>query len=99
MSGLLVPPGDAASLAVGIERLLQDAALRNRFAVSGQQKVAEEFNTDTESRRLCQILTGALGGQVAPVRPDAPARLDDVNTRHASAGDARSEKSVVAAGG
>jgi colanic acid/amylovoran biosynthesis glycosyltransferase len=99
ISGLLVPPGDVASLALGIERLLQDAALRNRFAVSGRQKVAVEFNTETESRRLCQILTGALGGQVAPVRPDAPARLDAVNTDHASPGDARSEEPVVAAGG
>lgn len=99
VSGLLVPPGDAASLAVGIERLLQDAALRNRFAASGRQKVGGEFNTDIESRRLCQILTGALDGQVAPVRPDAPGSSDDVNTDHTSPGDARSEESVVATGG
>jgi len=67
--GLLVPPGDVASLVDAIEALLDDPALRSRFAVAGREKVDREFNLLTESERLCQILTEALEGRVAPIRP------------------------------
>ena len=67
--GFLVAPGNPQALADKVSTLLEDAPLRNRFAVAGREKVIREFNLSTESRRLCQILTGALEGRVAAVRP------------------------------
>ena len=68
--GFLVAPGNPQALANQISMLLDDAALRNRFALAGRDKVKREFNLATESRRLCQILTGALEGRITPVRPE-----------------------------
>ena len=68
--GFLVAPGSAQALADKVNALLDDPALRNRFALAGREKVEREFNLSTESRRLCQILTGALEGRIAPVRPE-----------------------------
>jgi glycosyltransferase involved in cell wall biosynthesis len=69
-SGFLVPPGDPTLLAEKIETLLNDPDLRNRFGAAGREKVEREFNLLTESERLCQILTEAMDGRVAPVRPE-----------------------------
>lgn len=82
-SGFLVPPGDPTVLAEKIETLLNDSDLRNRFGTAGREKVEREFNLLTESERLCQILTEAMDGRVAPVRPDVSVREE------ASPGEAR----------
>src|SRR5207248_8788002 len=42
-TGLLVPPGDPGALAVAIGRLLDNAALRERLAAAGRQRVLEKF--------------------------------------------------------
>jgi colanic acid/amylovoran biosynthesis glycosyltransferase len=60
-NGLLVPPGDASATAEAIRRLLDDANLRNRFAVAGRDKIQREFDVHAESRWLAAIMTGALG--------------------------------------
>jgi glycosyltransferase involved in cell wall biosynthesis len=39
ISGLLVSPGDSSSLARAVERVLLDAALRQRLIEGGKQKV------------------------------------------------------------
>ncbi|MDB5331875.1 MAG: glycosyltransferase [Phycisphaerales bacterium] len=70
ISGYLVPPGDAASLADRTLALLEDSGLRQRFGKAGRATVEAEFNVTTESRRLVEVLTGALEGRVAPVRPE-----------------------------
>lgn len=44
-SGLLVPPGDAAAVAAGLERLLTDKALHERLALGGRAS-AERFSLD-----------------------------------------------------
>lgn len=42
-NGLLVPPGDAAALAVALERLLSDPVLRQHLHEGGPQHVAQGF--------------------------------------------------------
>jgi glycosyltransferase involved in cell wall biosynthesis len=68
VSGFLVPPGDAEALAAAIERLLADSALRDRFGNAGRAVVQRDFNSGIEADRLHDILTGALRGEIAPVR-------------------------------
>ena len=74
VSGFLVPPGDPVALSQKTRILLDDADLRNRFGAAGREKVQREFNLLTESERLCQILTAAMDGRVAPVRPEISVR-------------------------
>ncbi len=45
-TGLLVPPHDAAALAVAIDTLLGDAGLRSRFAAAGPAHAAAEFGIE-----------------------------------------------------
>ena len=54
--GLLVPPGDAAELAAGLERLLQDPELRMNLGTQGQQSVREKFNSAEMTRRSVELL-------------------------------------------
>ncbi len=68
-SGLLVSPGDVDATAKAIRRLLEDPDLRNRFAITGREKVEREFNIRTESQWLATILTSALAGRSEGVRP------------------------------
>jgi len=70
VSGFLVPPGDAQSLAERIGALLEDDELRNRFGKAGRAEVEAEFNIDLEARRLCRILRGALEGRTEAIRPE-----------------------------
>jgi colanic acid/amylovoran biosynthesis glycosyltransferase len=44
VTGVLVPPDDAAALALAIERLLDDPGLRARLGQAGRQKVLAEFD-------------------------------------------------------
>lgn len=76
ISGFLVPPGDAQSLAERTAALLDDPALRQRFGKAGRAEVEAEFNIATESQRLVQVLTRALAGQIAPIRPELECTMD-----------------------
>jgi colanic acid/amylovoran biosynthesis glycosyltransferase len=67
-SGYLVPPGDAGALSHRIVELLGDPQLRSRFAAEGRRKVEREFDVEVEAAWLCEIMTAALDGKVAPVR-------------------------------
>jgi glycosyltransferase involved in cell wall biosynthesis len=71
-SGLLIPPGDAIATANAIHRLVEDANLRNRLAISGRQKIERDFNIHIEARWLAKILASALGGateEIGSLRP------------------------------
>lgn len=52
VSGLLVPPADAAGLAAAIVRLLRDPALRARMGVEGRRIAEERFDV---SRNIHQL--------------------------------------------
>jgi colanic acid/amylovoran biosynthesis glycosyltransferase len=68
-NGFLVPPGVPALTATAVRLLLEDAELRNRFAIAGRAKVEREFDINMEARRLAKILTSALSSTSEWVRP------------------------------
>ncbi len=51
-TGLLTPPGDAASLGTALIRLYRDATLRHRLARQARQKVEDEFDLSKNARQL-----------------------------------------------
>jgi glycosyltransferase involved in cell wall biosynthesis len=54
-TGLLVPPRDDAALEAAIVRLLEDAALRERFGRAGRARISQHFSVDhlvTETLRV-----------------------------------------------
>jgi glycosyltransferase involved in cell wall biosynthesis len=59
-SGLLVPPGDPATLAGALREVLADAGLRDRLAGAGAQR-AEEFSVDVLGARYCALLRKVVG--------------------------------------
>ena len=67
VTGLLVPPAEPTATADAVRRLLDDPELRNRIAAAGREKVEREFNLETESERLANLMTTALSeGDGAP---------------------------------
>jgi glycosyltransferase involved in cell wall biosynthesis len=44
MTGLLVPPSDAAALAAALGRLIGNPALRERLGAAGERRVRREFD-------------------------------------------------------
>jgi colanic acid/amylovoran biosynthesis glycosyltransferase len=54
LTGLLVPPRDATSLANALECYLKDPELRHRLGRAGRQKVVGEFDLDQNAARLAQ---------------------------------------------
>jgi len=70
-TGVLIPPGDVAATAVAIDELLSDGDLRSRLTEAGRAKVEREFNINSESMWLAQILTAALQGRRELIRRDS----------------------------
>jgi glycosyltransferase involved in cell wall biosynthesis len=60
-TGLLVPVRDQMALAAAIRRLLEDAALRERFVRAGRTRVDQEFSVE-------QLVSGTLGVYEARLR-------------------------------
>jgi colanic acid/amylovoran biosynthesis glycosyltransferase len=73
-NGFLVAPSDPSGAATAIRRLLEDAELRNRFAIAGRAKVEREFSLNMEASWLAKILSSALSGVSEPVRPQVIVR-------------------------
>jgi glycosyltransferase involved in cell wall biosynthesis len=69
VSGLLTAPGDSAALVAAIDRLLSDGALRERLARAGRAVIEGEFDTKSEAAWLHRIMTQALKGEIASIRP------------------------------
>ncbi|MEQ8384569.1 MAG: glycosyltransferase family 4 protein [Coleofasciculus sp. A1-SPW-01] len=71
VSGYLIPPGDATTLAERIKTLLTEPQLRTQFGIAGREKVEKEFNLNHEVARLYQVMTAALDGKLESIRPQA----------------------------
>ena len=67
-SGLLVPPGDEAALAVALIRVIGDPALRERLRAGARQRFVARFDVCSYSSRLARLHAklldpaGLLGG-------------------------------------
>lgn len=70
LSGLLVPPGDAAKLAEAISALLADPARRAQMGRRGREKVVSEFNLKSEAAWLGELIESYIKG--APNPPKRP---------------------------
>ena len=55
---LTVPPADESALAEAIDRLLGDAAARQRFGTAARLRVLKEFDIDTMVRRTVDLYQG-----------------------------------------
>ena len=71
VSGYLVPPGDAVSLAECIDKLFNDDQLRIVFGKAGRAKVEQEFNIHHEAARLHNVMKNALEGKIELIRPNS----------------------------
>jgi len=59
-TGLLVPPGDVARLADAIDRLLDDATLRERLGRDGCEYARTRFGPDAVAREYASLLRAAV---------------------------------------
>lgn len=60
-AGMIVPEGDIEALQVGLLRLAQDAAMRERFSRAGRARVLERFTQEQVARRTVAVYHEALG--------------------------------------
>ncbi len=63
VSGLVVPPGDAAALAAAIERLFEDDELRGRLGKAARRRIQESFNTQQTVAKTLALYRGMLAEQ------------------------------------
>ena len=54
-TGYVAAPGDTGDLAVGIERLLSDDALRSRLSRRGREVVLDEYEADRQARQFLDL--------------------------------------------
>ena len=60
VTGLVVPPADAAALAAALRRLLADAALRTRLGEAGRQRARAEFEESLMITRYERLFENLL---------------------------------------
>jgi glycosyltransferase involved in cell wall biosynthesis len=65
-TGLLAEPGDAASLAAAVERVLKEPALAARLGAAGRRKVEESFDLGRSAEALHRLLAGSVAAVAAP---------------------------------
>jgi glycosyltransferase involved in cell wall biosynthesis len=69
VTGLLVPPGDTASLAAALVRITQDEQLRKQFADHAYDRVMRSFSWDVQGRALVDLVKvygEVTAGHLAP---------------------------------
>jgi glycosyltransferase involved in cell wall biosynthesis len=70
--GLLVPPGDARSLAMAIERLARDDELRARLGASGRARVDRDFDEAGMVDRYETVLADTIQASAVQTRAAGP---------------------------
>jgi glycosyltransferase involved in cell wall biosynthesis len=71
VNGLLVPPGEAASLAAGIEQLLSDPEARRQMAARGRQKAVDEFSEAAVIRQTLVLYSELLDSRRSALQASA----------------------------
>ena len=64
-AGMIVPEGDVEALRVGLLRLVNDAAMRERFSRAGRARVQELFTQEQVARKTVAVYHEALGHREA----------------------------------
>ena len=59
--GLLVPPRDIEALAGALERLLADAALRQKMGAAARQRILDHFTSEQRIDKLESLYRSILG--------------------------------------
>ena len=72
VTGLAVPPGDAAALAAAMNRLLADAALRQQFGQAGQARWAAGLTAQTMSDLILDLYRDLLALPPAGTDHESP---------------------------
>lgn len=70
-TGFLVPPGDAKALADKLEVLLRDAALRERMAAAGRERLEARFSFANTVNELEALYRGVLNEPAHPPQTSA----------------------------
>jgi len=68
-TGLLVPPDDPGALALAIERLLDDPALRARLGAAGRDRVVHRFTWQVTAAGTAECYRAVLAGEPLPGAP------------------------------
>jgi glycosyltransferase involved in cell wall biosynthesis len=79
VNGFLVPARDPRALAERMSRLLNDAALRSRFAQAGRDRVLRDFDLQSNTRRILGLFQEVMG-----LSPVGTGRNDSVQPRETS---------------
>ncbi len=66
VTGYLVPPGDAESLARKIEILINNKDLRDKFGAEGRRRVQDDFDVHKEAERLLKLFSDTAGDSIRP---------------------------------
>jgi glycosyltransferase involved in cell wall biosynthesis len=61
-TGLLVPPGDPAALAVAIIQMAEEPGWRERMGEAGRAEVVEKYTTDKYVDRVLEVYGEVMGG-------------------------------------
>jgi mannosyltransferase len=55
VTGILIPPGDAAALVAALEPLMRDPAAALAMGARGRQRVVEKFSLEAEARQIAAV--------------------------------------------
>jgi GT2 family glycosyltransferase len=75
-TALVVPPRDVEAMATAIERLLDDETLAKQLSTNGLDLVGRDFNWESRTDELAELLDGVVAGTASappPPRPPVPA--------------------------
>ncbi len=64
-AGLVVPVGDAAALAAGLEKLADNPALRRRMGATGRQQIQERHTWPASAEKLLALYRRLMSGSAA----------------------------------